>query len=593
MLKRNRPPFDLIFVVFFAISFAGFDISTSFYNRLHDFLISSLRPSTVSFLTHVAFLLLIGLLWITYRRWQEELGQKKELERIISAISPDVLLVVDPEKNILMCNQSLPGMFGYDIDEVIGRKTEFLYLELHTEAGELAGMHETLQSQGFNIGLAMGKKESGEKVPLEIVRGKLRGGHGSVLLLRDITARRRAEEEKAKLELRIRQSQKMEAVGALAGGIAHDFNNILSAMIGFTELTLLDAEHGSPLWRNLEEVLQAGKRARELVRQILSFSRQTEQEQKPSQVSLIVEEVLKFMRASLPATIEIRQNLQARSVLVLADPTGLHQVLMNLCANAEYSMREKGGVLEVSLTEEEVDSTSGDLYPDLVPGSFVKLTVRDTGHGMDKVIKERIFEPFFTTKAPGEGTGMGLSVVHGIVKKHGGTTKVLSEPGKGTEFQVLLPRLESQWTPDIEADKSLLTGKGRILFIDDEVPIVNFACQMLKRLGYEVMGRTNGVEALAAFRSHPDRFDLVITDMSMPHMTGIGLAREFLKIRPEIAIILCTGFPESIDSKKTSTMGIRKLLMKPLVLGELNDAIREVLDGKEMEEASSNRALCA
>jgi PAS domain S-box-containing protein len=393
----------------------------------------------------------------------------------------------------------------------------------------------------------------------------------------DITERKQAEEEKKKLEAQLQQAQKMEAIGTLAGGIAHDFNNILYAAIGYADLALDDAPKGTSLQSHLQEVVKAGSRAKDLVKQILTFSRQTEYELKAVQVKLIVKEALKLLRASLPTTIEIRQNIQSDSV-VLADPTQVHQVLMNLCTNVAHAMLKEGGILEVSLADEELDSDFATRYPDMTPGPHLRLTVSDTGHGMTPDVRERIFDPFFTTKEPGEGTGLGLSVVHGIVKSLGGTITVDSQPGKGSTFQIYLPLAGRELEPEVETEKTVPAGDERILFIDDELVLANMGKQMLERLGYEVVSRTSSIEALELFRAQPDRFDLVITDMTMPNMTGEKLAAEIMNIRPDVPVILCTGFSEVITADKAKAMGIREYVMKPILKRRIAETIRRVLD---------------
>ena len=403
----------------------------------------------------------------------------------------------------------------------------------------------------------------------------------------DITGRKQAEEEKNKLETQLRQAQKMEAIGTLAGGIAHDFNNILSAVIGYTELAMDDAPQGTSLRNNLQEVLKAGSRASDLVKQILAFSRQDEQELLPVRVKLIAKEALKLLRASLPSTIEIRQNLQSDG-LVLADPTHIHQILMNLCTNAGHAMREKGGILEVSLTNGEWGMGNSCFESDqeqhavahlgLRPGPYVKLTVSDSGHGMAPEELERIFDPFFTTKGIGEGTGLGLAVVHGIVKNHGGKIRVYSEPGKGAAFHVYFPVIKGKATPEREIEGPLPTGNEHVLFIDDENTVADLGRQMLVPLGYEVTIRTSSVEALELFKARSDDFDIVVTDMTMPNMTGEALSREIMRIRPDIPVILCTGFSERITEESARAMGIRAFIMKPFVRNQLCLAIRGVLD---------------
>ncbi|MBW2642548.1 MAG: response regulator [Deltaproteobacteria bacterium] len=394
----------------------------------------------------------------------------------------------------------------------------------------------------------------------------------------EIEERKIAEEEKAKLQSQLQQAQKMESIGTLAGGIAHDFNNILGIIVGNTELAMDDVPEWNPARHNLEAIRTAGLCARDMVKRIMAFSRQSPLEMKPVRISPIIKESLKLLRSSVPTTIEIHQNISIESNTVRADPTQINQVLINLCTNAVHAMGEKGGVLEVSLEDIELDSGSAIHYHDLSSGKYVRLTVSDTGNGIEPKILERIFDPYFTTKKVGEGSGMGLSVVHGIVKSHGGGISAISEQGKGTAFHVLFPCIEDEPEPEVEIAAEIPRGKERILFVDDEKAMVDAIQPMIERLGYKVTARTSSIEALEAFRANPDRFDLVITDFTMPNMTGMELAKALLKLRSDILIILCTGYSEHINEDKAKGSGIRAFVMKPVVLGDIANTIRKVLD---------------
>jgi CheY-like chemotaxis protein len=378
----------------------------------------------------------------------------------------------------------------------------------------------------------------------------------------------------------------MEAIGTLAGGIAHDFNNLLSAIIGHTELATDFVPKDGMARQAMQEVLAAGGRARDLVKQILTFSRQTEQERRPVPIQPIVKEALKLLRASMPTTVEIRQQIDPETGMILADTTQMHQVLMNLGTNADYAMREKGGVLDVRLKAVEVDREFAASHPPLTPGPHVRLTVRDTGSGMEPRVRERIFEPFFTTKGPGDGTGMGLAVVHGIVAGHGGTITVDSAPGRGAKFEIYLPRcdvVQTLETSPAEQPRGGMEaparGQGeRILIVDDEPYLAVLWRVMLERLGYRVTGCSSSLEALEIFRAAPRSFDLVLTDQTMPQMTGEALVKELLRIRPETPIILCTGFSHAVTEEKARALGIRAFLLKPISRRDLSLAVRFVLD---------------
>jgi len=393
----------------------------------------------------------------------------------------------------------------------------------------------------------------------------------------DMTEERRVQETLVKTERQFRQASRMEAIGTLAGGIAHDFNNILTAILGYTELGLASVPKGSRTQRNLQEVMTAGHRAKHLVLQILAFSRQSGQGKKPTPIHTVIQEALKLLRATIPTTIEIRHSLMTKAS-VLADSTQLHQVVINLCTNAEYAMRETGDLLEIILedwdvTEENVRSVSG-----LQIGPHVRLTIQDNGAGMSSDVLERMFDPFFTTKPIGEGSGMGLAVVHGIVANHGGALLVDSMVGKGTKVEVYLPTIPtSAW--DGSGDQDLIpVGKETILFVDDEETIVRLGKELLSQLGYTVEVHTSSQEALNAFRHNPQRFDLVITDQTMPGLTGEALSRELLRIRPELPIILCTGFSHIITAEKAKALGIQAYLMKPLAIRDLAPIVRHVLN---------------
>lgn len=397
------------------------------------------------------------------------------------------------------------------------------------------------------------------------------------VIFRDISARK-------KLEVQLRQVQKMEAIGTLASGIAHDFNNVLSALLGYTELACLDVSENSSAHHHLQEVLMAGQRAKKLIQQILTFSRQTEQERKPVQLSLVVKEALSLLRASLPSTIDIQQRITKEVNTIWADPTQMYQVLMNLCTNAAHAMRDTGGILDVCLDSIEVDAAFAAGQPGLRSGSYIRLTVRDTGHGMTPETRQHIFDPFFTTKERHGGTGLGLAVAHGIVASHDGAIAVEGSLGQGTTFTVYLPRSEQGCEDTLPFQAPLLGGNEHVMFIDDEAMLVRLGQEMLERLGYTVTGFTSSLEALAAFQKAPQGFDLVITDQTMPEMTGEALSKELRQLRPDLPIILCTGFSHTMTTEKAQTLQLNAFLMKPLVISDLALVTRQALDGYQRLE---------
>jgi signal transduction histidine kinase/CheY-like chemotaxis protein len=401
-------------------------------------------------------------------------------------------------------------------------------------------------------------------------------------LVREIEERKRAEHEREKLENQLRRVQRLETIGTLAGGVAHDFNNILTPIIGYSDMAMTQLDKSHPVRSDIEQVIKAAFRARDLVKQILMFSRQGELERKPAQLHLVFKEALKLMRASLPSTIEIHENLNSNCGSVLCDPSQMHQVMMNLCTNAFHAMRENGGILEVMLDSVDVDKEFTCLHVSLNEGRYVRLTVSDTGCGMDRATLERIFEPFFTTKKVGEGTGLGLSVIHGIVLAHGGAITSYSEPGVGSTFRVYLPALVSETTTEKSSDTALRNGRERILFVDDEAAIVEMGTSMLERLGYHVTATTRSEEALRIFKDDPDAFDLLISDQTMPHLTGDRLAGRMLALRPDLPVILISGFSERVTALNYKQIGVREFVMKPLVLRDLSQAIERALAPQDL-----------
>jgi PAS domain S-box-containing protein len=382
--------------------------------------------------------------------------------------------------------------------------------------------------------------------------------------------------ERKQLESQLQQAQKLESIGNLAGGIAHDFNNILSSIIGFTELALDDLEKGTMLEENIQEVYIAGKRARDLVKQILAFARQSDEERKPIQVAAIASEVLKLIRSAIPTTIEVKETIQSQS-MIMGNPSQLHQLFMNLCTNASQAMENTGGILEISVRNFEYTGRTPP-FLDLKTGNYVRIDVSDTGPGIPPNIIGSVFEPYFTTKAVGEGTGMGLAMAHGIVESYEGKITVESKLGQGAVFSIFLPATKKLETYLPYGEKELPQGTENILFVDDEAPIANMGRQILARLGYSVTTRTSSIEALALFKNNPNKFDLVITDMTMPNMTGDKLAIEIMKIRPDIPVILCTGYSRKITDETAFEIGIKAFTYKPLVQNDLAKTVRNVLD---------------
>jgi PAS domain S-box-containing protein len=510
------------------------------------------------------------------KRMEEAVRRAEEKYRDIFENSVTGIFQTSPEGRILSVNFSIASMLGYDspedmLDSLSDVRQLYARPERRSEMLRLIEEHGWVRD--FEVEYFR-KDKSVIWVSLNI--RAVRNATGEIAYLEgtvsDIT-------DGKLLRVQLDQAQKMEAIGTLAGGIAHDFNNILAPIIGYTELSLNIASEDSKLGHNLKQVLLSANRAKDLVRQILTFSRKTEPGNKPVQVSLIVKEVLKLLRSSLPSTIDISQFLHpdAFDSTTMADPTQIHQVLMNLCTNAAHAMHAKGGKLSITLENVKIGRRAGRGTPDIEPGPYLRLSVTDTGHGMSEAVSKRIFDPYFTTKGPNEGTGLGLAVVYGIVKNLSGAIAVSSEPGKGSTFDVYFPRIQMIQTPLADPSEFLPTGYGAVLAVDDEKFIVDMVKEMLETLGYVTIPRYSSTDALAAFKARPESFDLVITDMTMPHMTGIDLAREILTIRPRIPIILCTGFSETVDEQEIKEMGIRELLMKPVSMRDLALAVHDIL----------------
>jgi PAS domain S-box-containing protein len=402
--------------------------------------------------------------------------------------------------------------------------------------------------------------------------------------VQDITERKLAAEEKNRLELQLLQSQKMEAIGTLAGGIAHDFNNILGGILGYMELAKsrhIAADH--PARRYIDGVLEGINRASDLISQIMTFSRSEEHKRKPLEMKPLIKEALKMLRPILPSTIEIRQNIVSSKRAILADPTQIHQVIMNLCANAAHAMKEKGGILDVTLRHVSLESGMPVPHHDLKTGmEYETLIVRDTGYGIDKEIINRIFDPFFTTKKPGEGTGLGLAVVYGIIRNHGGAITVESKPSQGTEFCVYLPTISWINEDTDEAKSAIPSGKEKIMFVDDEKALTAIFKSQLEDLGYSVDVHNDPLLALNAFNKNPLCYDLVITDMTMPHLVGTDLAAKLSKIRPDLPVILCTGVIDKIEQDYLRRCGICDMILKPISIKKLAQEIRQVLDGNNI-----------
>ncbi len=505
----------------------------------------------------------------------------EERVRLGTAIeqATEAFIITNQNGIIDYVNPAFENITGYLKNETIGRNVGILGGEQgNTFLNESKKVIET--GNTWSGKLSFNKKHNMPFTAIVTI-SPVRDASGSILnivsIIRDIS-------REDQLEDQLRRSQKLESIGTLAGGIAHDFNNILSAIIGYTQIAGLKVKKDSETTNCLNKVLKASQRAKDLINQILSFSREQEHEKQPVKISIIINEALKLLRPSLPSTIKIHSELERNRDTVEADSSQIHQILMNLCTNAHHAMKDKGGTLSINLSAVELDSAQASVFSELEPGPYLKLTVSDTGTGIDEEILDKIFDPYFSTKEKGEGTGLGLAVVHGIVKSHGGSISVESKSNQGTSIHIYFPQIvEETGTKGDEPNDTYPVGNECILFIDDEAYLTDISKQMLEHIGYKTIARTSSVEALELFKTRFNEIDCVITDLTMPNMTGDKLAKELIKIRPDIPIILCSGYSERITPEKASNIGIKDFLKKPLSMRDLSITLRRVLDENKNE----------
>jgi len=507
---------------------------------------------------------------------EKELKESEQRHKTLFQVTPAATVIIENDMTLSMVNAQFERLSGYSREEIEGKKkwTEFVAPD---DLEKMRGYHE--QRRGDSDSAPgeyefrfIDRNKDVKNIALNVAVIPETGK--SIAALVDITGMKQVEK-------RLQQTQKRESIGTLAGGIAHDFNNILAGMLGYTQLAMLTLPKGSELYNNLENIIRAGRRGRDLIKQILSFSRNQTARTEPILVRPVIKEIVKLLRATLPSTIEIRQNLESDQEYVMADATKIHQVLINLCTNAGYAMQENGGILELKADLLEIESGAAGFDFNIAPGKYLKITVSDTGCGIDPEILDKVFEPYFTTKPHGQGSGLGLAVARGIATGYKGAITVYSEKGKGSTFNVCLPVVEKD-KARIERSESVAgPGHGRILFVDDEATLVDTGRQILEHFGYDVTGLTSSIKALDLFRKQPDAFDLVIADMTMPGMTGSNLAREIMRIRPGFPVMICSGFSEQLTSQSLKDIGVRAIMMKPLLDNELVSVIESILSSPE------------
>ncbi|MBN1524354.1 MAG: response regulator [Spirochaetales bacterium] len=568
--RRKAKPL-IMAVILFLLGVAGDTaVALGFYKFIY-----TIEYSFIGMVILMAYSLSNELIETTIIR--EALKESERKHRELLQMIPQKIFYKDKQSVYIACNENYARDFNLLPEQITG-KTDYDLLP-----SELADKYRSDDIKIMEAGNTETFEENyilsdGQRSIVQTVKAPIRNAEGIVVglvgIFIDITNAK-------KLEERIKQSQKMEAIGTLAGGIAHDFNNILGGIIGFTELAQDQSVNKETVNKYMNSVLSLALRAKDLVKQILTFSRKSQEQQKPIQLPVIVDEAVKLLRSTIPTSIEIRQRIDKQPMVVNADPTQMHQIIMNLCTNAAFAMRESGGYLDISLVPETVTPESMRKYHDISPGPYAKLEITDTGIGIDPLIIDRIFEPFFTTKDKEQGTGMGLSVVHGIVKEHHGDIFVESRPNEGTTFSILLPLNTTESSGDVASPQHIPTGTEHILFIDDETTLMELGKSLLESLGYTVTSLESSVDALTQYRQSPDMFDLVITDQTMPHMTGYNLAKSILKITPEKPIILCTGYSDSITKEKVIKAGIAALVYKPISKKDFAVKIRNILDSKK------------
>jgi signal transduction histidine kinase/CheY-like chemotaxis protein len=478
-----------------------------------------------------------------------------EISAIWISQTPGIILV---NNNYFFISANIIGMFISYFLELSARKEFYMRILLEQEKENVKTANNALEKR---------VQERTEQLL-----------NANLDLKKEIEIRQKFERERTELEKKLFQLQKMETIGTLAGGIAHDFNNILTPILGYTDMAREELPEESNLRFDIEQINNAALRGKDLVQQILTFSREVDFKKKPIRLQPIVAEVLNLLKASFPPSVKIKQQLDARIGTVLADSTHIHQIVMNLCTNANHAMLKTGGILEVKLEAVKVDQRFAEKIPNLKKGDYIRLTISDTGHGMDIKTKERIFEPFFTRKEVGSGSGLGLSVVHGIINNYGGAIVVESTTGKGSTFSIYLPKYGSDPLDSYKSDKKPVKGNEHILFVDDEPEITFMGKKMLENLGYKVTIKSDSMSALEEFKKDPEKYSLLVTDQSMPNISGTELSTMMKEINPGLKVIVITGYSESLSEEVLMQCGISEVILKPMILNDFSKVIRRVLD---------------
>jgi PAS domain S-box-containing protein len=536
----------------------------------------------VQFLVNFLVVWLVVLLLASYLRWRKAALKNEELEDIVDSISPDVMIVVDPKRNILMTSSSVLRMFGHDPDEVLGRKTDLLYSDRRSLPNDRHEIYDALEKEGFHVGLAKGIRKDGRTFPLEIISGILKVHGGSVMLLRDITERKQAEELLLDREVQLRQSQKMEALGLLAGGVAHDFNNLLTSILGFGTLALESLPAGHPAQTDLKEVLHSAERATKLTTQLLAVGRKQKLEIVPLDINDAVEGMILLLKRTLGEDVILDVKLDPETGIVEADLGGVEQVLLNLAVNARDAMPQ-GGNLLIQTRKITLDDAYCRTHVAVEPGTYGMLVVRDSGIGMPKDVKEHIFEPFFTTKGAGKGTGLGLSLVYGIVRQCAGAVEVDSCPGSGTEFRIYFRTMKQESLISAPVvPRADLKGTERLLIVEDDDTVRGFGVRVLTGLGYQIIEARSPGEALEYCRENKGGIDLILADVVLPGMSGADLVNRIREFSPSTRVLYVTGFDAALAIQHGVDPARDMVVMKPFSQELLAAKVRQVLGGDEL-----------
>jgi len=559
----------------FAVSLVG--VIINFNEKIASFFRPHANSLLVQFLINFLVLWMIVLLIYSYTRWKKSAHKNEELEDIIESISPDVLLVVDPSRNILTVSASVLRMFGHYPNEVVGCKTDLLYSDRRNSPTVKHEIYDALEVQGFHVGWAIGKRKDGRTFPLEIISGILKRHGGSVLLLRDITERKNAEELLLEREMQLRQSQKMEALGLLAGGVAHDFNNLLTSILGFGALAVDSLPEGHSARRDIQEVLKSAERAAKLTAQLLAIGRRQSLQIQRINLNESVEGMVMLLKRTLGEDIVLDIQMSPEPEFVEADSGGIEQIILNLAINARDAM-PKGGSLQIKTRCVKLDEGYCNTHVAVEPGRYGMLEIKDSGHGMDPAVQEHIFEPFFTTKERGRGTGLGLSMVYGIIRQCRGYIEVESHVGAGTEFKIYLPASEGGAAAVAPISKELIKpGNETILIVEDDAAVRAFTSRILSQMGYQVLAVANPEDALVICSDVNKVVDLVIADIVLPGMSGAVLMKQVLGFKPDVKVLYVTGFDQEAAIKYGVDPVSDHILVKPYKQDDLAWKIREIL----------------